>query len=144
MPSRALDGMRSPTTADENNLASLMYHAYLGTIDYEGEDEAQALKEVRRTFAGDYGALMWSASRVVERESILASAALITRWEDRPYVAFSMTHPQFKRLGFARACLESAVNQLLLEGEHELRLVSTLANVAAMSLYQKLGFVVQP
>src|SRR5262245_36469096 len=143
MPSRALAGMRAPTAADETNLASLMYHAYFGTIDYEGEDEAQALKEVHRTFAGDYGSFLWSASRVLEREGILASAALITRWEDRPYVAFSMTHPRFKRLGFARACLESAANQLLLEGEHELRLVYTVGNVAALGLYQKLGFVAE-
>jgi hypothetical protein len=118
MPCTALDGMRSPTAADENNLALLMYHAYLGTIDYGGEDETQALAEVRRTFAGDYGSFMWPSSRVLEREGVLASAALITRWRDKPYVAFSMTRPPFKRLGFARACLESAVNQLLLDGEH--------------------------
>ena len=144
MPSCALAGMRSPTAADQNNLASLMYHAYFGTIDYESEDGAQALNEVRRTFAGDYGSFLWSASRVVERGRILASAALITRWKNRPFVAFSMTHPQFRRQGLARGCLESAVNQLLLEGERELRLVSTVANVAAMGLYLNLGFVVQP
>jgi|SRR5262245_9107679 len=136
--------MRSPTPADQNNLASLIYHAYFGTIDYDSEDGAQALNEVRRTFAGDYGSFLWSASRVVERDGMLASAALITRWKDRPFVAFSMTHPQFRRLGFARACLESAVNQLLLEGEHELRLVCTLGNAAAMGQYRKLGFVVEP
>ena len=102
IPSRALDGMRTPTPADENDLASLMYHAYLGTIDYEGEDEAQTLAEVRHTFAGDYGSFLWTASRVIEREGMLASAALITRWQERPFVAFSMTHPQFKRMGLAR------------------------------------------
>jgi ribosomal protein S18 acetylase RimI-like enzyme len=141
MPSPLFAGMRCPTAADEVQLASLMYHAYLGTIDYEGEDEAAALEEVRRTFAGQYGSFLWSASRVMERDAALASAALLTRWEGKPFVAFSMTRPEFKRRGLARACLESAVNQLLLEGEQELWLAVTLANVAAMSLYRKLGFL---
>jgi len=143
MPVRAVDGMRSPTPADEHLIASLMYHAYIGTIDYHGEDEAQALDEVRSTFSGKYGAFMWSASRVIERDSILTSAALLTRWQDRPFIAFSMTRPEFQHRGFARACLMSAVNQLLADGEHEVRLVATLANVAAMGLYQNLGFLVQ-
>ena len=41
--------VRSPTPADDHQLASLMYHAYLGTIDYQGESEADALTELRRT-----------------------------------------------------------------------------------------------
>lgn len=143
MPNRHFGGLRAPMPTDENRLACLMYHAYLGTIDYQGEDEAQAVHAIRRTFAGDYGSFMWSASRIVERNGVLASAALLTRWQDRPFVAFSMTRPEFKRQGLARACLESAVNQLLLDGEHELRLVSTVANVAAMGLYRNLGFVVE-
>jgi GNAT superfamily N-acetyltransferase len=135
--------MRRPTAADESQLASLMYHAYQGTIDYDGEDKAAALDEVLRTFAGRYGPFMWSASRVVESEDIIASAALLTRWEGKPFVAFSMTRPEFKRRGLARACLECAINQLLLEGEQELWLAATLANDPAMSLYRKLGFLVQ-
>jgi hypothetical protein len=103
MPAVAIAGLRCPTAADEHRLASLMYHAYLGTIDYDGQDEAGALAEVRRTLAGGYGPFLWSASRVVEREGVLASAALLTRWEDSPFVAFSMTRPEFKRRGFARA-----------------------------------------
>jgi ribosomal protein S18 acetylase RimI-like enzyme len=140
---RAVEGMRPPTASDEHRLASLMYHAYFGTIDYEGEDETQALGEVRSTFSGEYGAFMWLASRVIEREGMLISAALLTRWQDKPFVAFSITRPEFQRRGFARACLMSAVNQLIVDGEHELRLAATLANVAAMGLYQSLGFRVQ-
>jgi GNAT superfamily N-acetyltransferase len=143
MASPRLAGMRCPTTADELQLAALMYHAYQGTVDYEGEDEAAALEEVRRTFAGQYGPFLWSASRVLEYEAMIASAALLTLYEGKPFVAFSMTRPEFKRRGLARACLQSAVNQLLLEGHQELRLAATLANNAAMSLYEKIGFLVQ-
>jgi len=139
----AIDGMRSPTPADDHRLASLMYHAYLGTVDYHGETEAQALDEVRRTFAGEYGMFIWSASRVIDHGSMLASATLITRCQGKPFVAFSMTHVEFKRQGLARACLQSAINQLLLEGEDELRLVSTVANDGAMRLYESLGFVLE-
>ncbi len=102
------------------------------------------VEEVRKTFAGGYGPFMWSASRVIERGGMLVSAALLTRWQDRPFVAFSMTRAEFKRQGLARACLESAVQALLRAGEQELRLVSTVANAPAMALYKSLGFVVQP
>ena len=130
--SREVEGMRSPTAADEEQLASLMYHSYFGTIDYEGENEAAALAEVQRTFAGAYGSFSWSASQVVDRPGCLASAALVTCWQGSPIVAFLMTRPEFKRQGFARACLAGVVNQLLLKRESELRLVSTVGNVAAM------------
>ena len=136
----ALPGLRQPLPSDEVALADLMYEAYLGTIDYAGEDRSQALEEVRKTFAGDYGAFHWSASRVMDRDGLIASAALLTRWRDRPFVAFSMTRPEYKRKGLARACLQSAMQQLHSEGEHELRLIVTLANTEALTLYQSVGF----
>jgi hypothetical protein len=42
MPDHPLAGMRCPTAADESQLASLMYRAYQGTIDDQGEDEGAA------------------------------------------------------------------------------------------------------
>jgi hypothetical protein len=49
------DALCPAAAGDAEQLAALVYHDYLGAIDYEGEDEAQALAELRRTFSGDYG-----------------------------------------------------------------------------------------
>ena len=45
-----------------------MLDAYRGTIDDEGETLEDALAEVDRTFAGEYGEFLGAFSRVIERE----------------------------------------------------------------------------
>ena len=74
-------GMRHPTRSDEAALAALMMRAYVGTIDYEGEDESDALVEVRHTLSGGKGTFLWTASHVIERDGVLASATLVIRWK---------------------------------------------------------------
>ena len=143
MPFPAIDGLRLPSYADVQQLASLMYSAYRGTIDDEGESEADALLEVQKTYAGAYGSFVPSCSAVVERGNRLLSATLVTRWQDQPFVAFSMTEPNSKRTGLARACMMAAMSRLHAAGEHELHLVVTLANLPAFNLYTSLGFVVE-
>jgi GNAT superfamily N-acetyltransferase len=142
MPVPVIDGLRLPSDADVQPLGSLMHSAYRGTIDDEGESEADALVEVQKTYAGAYGSFVPSCSAVVERGGRLLSATLVTRWQDRPFVAFSMTEPNFKRNGLARACMMAAMSRLHAAGEHELGLVVTLANLPAFNLYTSLGFVV--
>jgi ribosomal protein S18 acetylase RimI-like enzyme len=132
--------LRSPTERDVEALGELMYRAYLGTIDYEDETLEQSVEEVRKTYRGDYGRFDSEHSSVAERGGLLASATLITRWQDRPFVAFSMTDPRFSRQGLARASLERSMGLLRQDGERELRLVVTLANEPALNLYESLGF----
>ena len=136
-------GLRNPRPFDEDALAALMMRAYIGTIDYEGEDEAEALSEVRRTLSGDKGPFLWSESNVIEREGALACATLVIRWHNEPLVAFTMTDARFKRQGLARACMLSSMHQLRAVGENQLSLFVTLANTDAVSLYQSLGFALQ-
>jgi ribosomal protein S18 acetylase RimI-like enzyme len=124
-------------------LGSLMFAAYRGTVDDEGETEAAALAEIQKTYAGAYGAFVPLCSRVVERAGRLVSATLITRWQERPFVAFSVTDPDSKRAGLARACMVGAMQCLRAAGESELRLVVTLANTPAVNLYNSLGFAVE-
>lgn len=138
----ALD-MRAPVAADAAAVAHLMFSAYAGTIDQEEETLEESLAETQKTFAGGYGNFMASASRVIHVSNTLVSATLLTRWQDRPFVAFSLTLPDYQRRGLARACLLSAMEHLSGSGETELRLVVTLANAPARSLYESLGFVLE-
>ena len=117
--------------------------AYAGSVDDEGEDEADALVEVRKTFGGDHGAFDPASSKLVTRADELLHASLITRRQGRPFVAFTMTAPAARRAGLARACLISAMQDLCEQGETELRLAVTLANLPALTLYESLGFVAQ-
>lgn len=139
----ATAALRPPSPEDAAALAALMMSAYVGTIDYEGESEADALIEVRRTLSGDRGPFLWSASRVIEREGKLASASLVIRWKEQPLVAFAMTAAPFKRRGLARACLLGSIHHLQANAERELGLFVTLANHDASRLYESLGFRLQ-
>jgi ribosomal protein S18 acetylase RimI-like enzyme len=137
-------GLRCPTGDDITNLGRLMYRAYLGTVDYDGETLAESVAEIRKTFAGDYGSFDAEHSSVAERSGILVSATLITRWQDCPFVAFTMTDPAFGRQGLARATLERSMHLLQQDGETALRLVVTLANTPARRLYEALSFACEP
>jgi GNAT superfamily N-acetyltransferase len=139
----SLEGMRVPDQADVPQLGSLMYAAYLDTIDYEGETESEAVAEVQKTFAGEYGTFIPECSLAIERAGKLVSATLVTRFEGRPFIAFTMTEPTSRRMGFGRAGIANAMSALHARGESELRLVVTLGNEAARTLYESLGFVLQ-
>ena len=136
-------GVRPVQESDRAALGQLMYHAYLGTVDYEGETEEQAAAEIARTFAGAYGTLNAAASQVFEQDGRILSATLITTWQQRPFVAFSMTHPEAKNRGLARACMRAAMGVLASQGHRELRLVITRVNAPALALYTRLGFEVE-
>ena len=51
-----------------------MYEAYVGTTDYEGEDEAQCLAEINKTFSGEYGAFDQQCSRIACVAGAIASS----------------------------------------------------------------------
>jgi ribosomal protein S18 acetylase RimI-like enzyme len=136
----SLHGGRAPTEQDKAELAQLLLDAYRGTIDQEEETIEQAIEELDRTYGGEYGPFMAAESRVVERDGRLVSATLLTRWQDRPFVAYAITHPQWQRRGLARSSMLSAMHAVQSGGDELLSLVVTLKNEPAYALYQSLGF----
>lgn len=133
---------RTVRDADRPDLAILLYAAYRGTIDDEGETFADAMAEVDKLFAGTYGKLLPNCSFVVAEGEFLASACLITWWEphDAPLVAFTMTRPEAGGRGLARHLLKASMNALLDRGYDRLTLIVTDGNAPAQHLYGSLGF----
>ena len=131
---------RSVGPSDREDLAILLYAAFRGTIDDEGETFADALAEVDKTLSGGYGDLLLDCSFVVERGAFHASACLIGRAGDVPLVVFSMTRPDAQREGLARYLLRRSINALLNRGHRRLRLLVTEGNAPAQRLYASLGF----
>jgi ribosomal protein S18 acetylase RimI-like enzyme len=136
-------GVRPFSPEDGQPLGSLLFEAYLGTVDQEEDTLEQAQAEIDKTISGEYGTFLPKCSMVVERSGVLLSAALLTRFRNRPFVAFSITSPSSKNQGLARACIRSAMAVLLANGEHEIHLMVTLANAPAFHLYETLGFEVE-
>lgn len=128
--------------SDREDLAILLYAAFRGTIDDEGETFADALAEIDRTFAGDYGGLLYDCSFVIEQGEFLACACLIglSAPEGDPLVVFSMTRPDAQGRGMARFLLQRSIDALLDRGHESLTLIVTEGNVPAERLYASLGF----
>lgn len=133
---------RHPGDGDAEALAVLMFEAYRGTIDAEPTDTLDtARREVGATFDGGYGDLMPEASFLVEEDGELVSASLVTRWRDRPLIAFTMTRPDRTGQGLARAALVRSLVALTGAGELHADLAVTDGNDPAQHLYLSLGFV---
>jgi uncharacterized protein (DUF924 family)/RimJ/RimL family protein N-acetyltransferase len=131
---------RGPQPEDGDALAALMLEAYRGTLDDDGETPEETRAAVQQLFDGVFGPLLWAVSEVVEDGGRLVAATLITIWEDRPFVAFTVTAPSHQRQGLARAGLQRAMNRLRAGDETELQLVVTQGNTQAERLYASLGF----
>ena len=131
---------RTLSASDTESLASLMLAAYRDTIDYDGETLEDALFQMRSVFQGKFGPFQDLSSFGVEEDARLLSAIIITTWESRPLVAFSMTRPESKNLGMSTFLLKSSINALLTFGQKELALVVTAGNEPAEHIYEKLGF----
>jgi predicted GNAT family acetyltransferase len=55
-------------------------------------------------------------------------------------VSFVYTPPEFRRLGYAAACVASLTQQLLDEGQSFCCLYADLANPTSNGIYQRMGY----
>ncbi len=142
LPSEAWQDVRPLVADDAPALARLMFDAFLGTTDDIGEPYEATEAEIARTFAGDYGAMLWSASFVAHAAPALplASASVVTLWREAPLLAFSMTAPAAKRSGLAGKLITASAYALRTLGYDQLMLVVTCGNDPAERLYERLGF----
>jgi len=141
-PDERLYACRPVERRDASALSILLYAAFRGSVDDEGETPSDARTEIDRLFSGAFGRFLPNCSFLIEEEEQICSACLVTWFEhhDAPLVAFSMTRPEFRRRGMARFLLRHAINALIRRGEKRLTLVVTRANAEALSLYRSVGF----
>ena len=133
---------RAVSTGDLIALSQLMLEAYQGTIDDEGETLADAISEVQKTFAREYGTFLEDCSFLIERDGQALACALVTLWHGAPLLAFVMTHPSAKNQGLGAFLISRSVAALRARGYNELYLFVAQGNLPAQHLYEKLGFQV--
>jgi GNAT superfamily N-acetyltransferase len=136
--------VRTIARGDAEALGALMYAAYHGTIDDEGETPEESVAEMRRTLEGQYGPPLQSCSFLIEQEGRALAATVITWWREAPLLAFVMSRPEAQGRGLATDLIKRSINALLAEGHTELLLAVTEGNAPAQHLYEKLGFRIVP
>lgn len=140
MTAPAEAGARSVQRTDADSLARLMLEAYRGTVDDSGETLDDARAEVAKTLDGGYGRFDFDASEVIERGAEIVSCTMVTHYEGLPMIAFSLTLPEWRRQGLARAGLRRTMNRLAQAGHQRVQLAVTSGNTPAERLYESLGF----
>ncbi|MGE3609322.1 MAG: GNAT family N-acetyltransferase [Bacteriovoracaceae bacterium] len=138
----SLPDVKLITTADGRNLGHLMYEAYQGTVDYEGETLDESIQEIEGTLVGKYGDLIEQASLMAVDSGKIVSAVIFVSYkkEGMPLLAFTMTHPDYRGRGLSQKLIKLAANNLANIGHAKCCLVVTDGNQPAQSIYEKLGF----
>ena len=122
-------------------LGELMYAAYQGSVDYEGESLEETVREADHTLCGIYGDVIFDASFIAWKGDEAASVTVVTGYEKRfPLLAFSLTRPEYRNRGLARHLISRSMESLVRRAIPQLYLVVTEENVGALALYRKLGF----
>ena len=131
--------VRQPTVDDRLELAFLMMDAYVGTIDYDGETEDQALEEVDG-YLGKEALLDLSVVAILD--DAIQSAVLLSNVLGLPLVGYAMTRAAMKGQGLASALLDVAVTAVWESGAEELRAFITAGNTPSEKIFERTGFKV--
>ena len=137
----ASDGhaLRSITSGDLGGLARLMLDAYIGTIDYDGEDLDDAVSEVRSFY--DDGRPLLDRSYLVESDGGIASAVLVSLSEGTPFIGYVMTAPGHKNLGLGRLVTTASLVALAKDGFEKVIFYITEGNLPSEALFRAVGAV---
>ena len=130
---------RPVRAGDGTALGLLAYAAYRGSVDDNGEPEAWHVADLTSALEDEYGRLLTPVSAVVDAEDGLAAAVLFTWWDELPFLAFCLTHPDRQRRGLATGLIAHAARELAAEGHEAMHLAVTETN-PARGLYERLGF----
>lgn len=132
---------RTITRDDLEALAHLMLDAYIGTIDYDGENYEDAVTEVR-DYLGDSPLL--DHSYTIEIDGDAASAVLLSLIDDQPFIGYVMTRAEHKRNGLANTVTRRALNSLADAGHEKVVFYITEGNLPSEALFRSLGAVPLP
>jgi predicted GNAT family acetyltransferase len=117
-----------------------MLAAYRDAADDEDETIADALHEVDNVLLSADRPFMPEASFVIEVDTTLASASLVSLFRGAPLLMHVMTHPHYMRRGLAASAVLSSASVLRKHGWSSLSLYVTDSNEPALALYRNLGF----
>ena len=132
-------GVREPTRNDRAALAELMMDAYVGTVDYHGEDLSQAFEEVDGWFASE---ALFAHSRVATALGVVQSAILVSVVEEEAFIGYVMTRAAVKNRGLAQALLDLAAGSIWEAGFTHIRAWITEGNAPSESVFLRAGFTV--
>ncbi|MGC6767293.1 GNAT family N-acetyltransferase [Enterococcus sp. LJL128] len=124
-------------------LGKMLWQAFQGTEDDQGETLEEMKQEVAETFSGKYGELLEEHSFIVmDASGHIEAAAMVTAFRKRlPLLVYLATAPEARKQGLAGVLLKTAAASLASMKYDELYLVVSNQNSAARNIYKHAGFV---
>jgi RimJ/RimL family protein N-acetyltransferase len=127
---------RTACLDDEPALARLIIAAEEGSVKPEA-----ALDAVQAFASGRDGKPLWTCTFVAESNAELISAVLSNERGGAAWLAYILTHPAYRKRGYATALIRRAMSAALALGYSTAHLKVASNNVATIRLYERLGFV---
>jgi RimJ/RimL family protein N-acetyltransferase len=130
---------------DNKKLGELLYEADSGTTCNQNQIIDDSINEVQEILSGKYGAFLKECSLIALVEEKLVSATLFTFYEkeQQPLLALTMTHPQYKNMGYCQQLLYLSSNRLFKAGHKTCFLAVDADNLSALAAYKKVGFFIR-
>jgi GNAT superfamily N-acetyltransferase len=136
--------LRPCSPSDFEPLGNLYFEAYEPGVACSTREEAIA--DIEATFDGAYGDLWPDASPIVDAGGRIVSGAMTVRrapWEDTPdcpFVVELFTDRRHRRQGLATALIRQVLSTSQRAGATQVALRVADDNIAALRLYESLGF----
>ena len=133
--------IRQLLSDDAPGLGTLMYRAYLGGIEDEGQTQEWHLAQALEALSGsaDYGAPIWEACLGVFNSHELVGAVLVTDDRAEALIAFVLVLPQWQKQGVGPEVLIRSGQALEAPGRRDC-VLSVADGNPALRLYRRLGF----
>jgi GNAT superfamily N-acetyltransferase len=134
--------LRRPLPLETEALGALLFDAYRGTVNDEGEDLPAAVAEAEGYFAGKHGRPMPDSSVVAWRGDLPVGGCFVGWWaaRDCPFIVFVAVREESRGVAVGRLVLGESVRRLGRDGEREVRAVITKGNGASRTLFHACGF----
>ena len=132
--------IRQLLSDDAPGLGTLMYRAYLGGIEDEGQTQEWHLAQALEALSGsaDYGAPIWEACLGLFNSDELVGAVLVTDDRAEALIAFVLVLPQWQKQGVGTEVLIRSGQALEALGRD--CVLSVADGNPALRLYRRLGF----
>jgi len=130
---------------DAELLGEAMQSAYYGTIDYEWDTTADAIKLIKRELAPDWGNYMSELSvAAIDGDKLVGLCQVVCEKDDssEPCLTNVFSLPDYRGQGVGRAVVEESLRRIKAAGYSSAILRITLGNDIAEALYRSLGFEV--
>jgi GNAT superfamily N-acetyltransferase len=127
---------RNVGSGDRQQAAALLLDAYRGTIDDEGETDADALDAIDHYFEQ----ILWKHSYVLVDGNVLQAMAFVVELDGQHYIDPVCTRATAKGTGLGTAMVVECLHSLAASGIRVVGATITDGNVPSERLFTRLGF----